>query len=697
MSKANGKAKGTAPLSGIGAAYVRVSDDDQDTKRQFAAIRSFETRNDVRIPKHYLFKDEGWARDKADRRPDFQRMMRLVEQGAIQWIVVDKLDRFGTKNAKQLFVYLYRLEEAGCRLFDASGKEWTGEDDATEITALIEGKNSTKEQRDKSHRVLSGKVEKAKDGEWQGGPVRLGFDVACFDRESSKEIWRVVFEARDKRLKVYPDGKSERSDGKDNFPRAQPTQRLQVVPSKDKAKIEAAVTTFKRFARETIPFTALARSLNEFGFANGYGGAFQGQQVEAMLEDPIYLGYYTWNKRHSGKFHRYSDGQTIREDNYEEEQSKNDPADWIWSKRLFKPLVDQKTWDAVQAKLAKRTKRTRASRSPAAYLSGLVYCGGCGQRMVSGRARKPKSKARKDGSTGERHEYFCGTYHKAAREGRVAKCSCRRNGVFQDELEPLIEQWLKETGTKLDLLNEALNAGELTAPLKGQELNQWREFQIGLGRLASYLAKHHPDEFRKVLDSEWYRKPQLGRSRIFPAHVKVPLVSADYVPDLIATYERCFDPSNFAAERDRLDAEHTKKTHAWADLLTPKAKEKATRELEALEARLTELDNQSENLAETVKEHYQQVSELTDAIDKAERSMRAKDGERALRQRAAALGEVIDRIVCEFESTGKKGGGWGKKNDRLTKVSIHPLIGEPATFSADSKGTLLYSSAHSCI
>jgi DNA invertase Pin-like site-specific DNA recombinase len=83
----------------------------------------------------HWYKDEGWARDTADERPDFQQLMKLVEAGRIQWIVVDRLDRFGTKSSKQLIVYLYRLEEAGCRLFDASGREWTGDDDATEISA----------------------------------------------------------------------------------------------------------------------------------------------------------------------------------------------------------------------------------------------------------------------------------------------------------------------------------------------------------------------------------------------------------------------------------------------------------------------------------------------------------------------------------------------------------------------------------
>ncbi len=69
-----------------------------------------------------------------------------------------------------------------------------------------------------------------------------------------------------------------------------------------------------------------------------------------MLEVPIYLGRHTYNRRHSGKFQRWTNGSTALELNCDEVQSKNDKADWVRSRRLFEPLVDQKTWDALQRK-----------------------------------------------------------------------------------------------------------------------------------------------------------------------------------------------------------------------------------------------------------------------------------------------------------------------------------------------------------
>jgi hypothetical protein len=75
--------------------------------------------------------------------------------------------------------------------------------------------------------------------------------------------------------------------------------------------------------------------------------------------------------------------------------------------------------------------------------------------------------------------------------------------------------------------------------------------------------------------------------------------------------------------------------------------------------------------------------------------MKSKDGERALRQGAEAIRAVVQRIECTFTATGQKGGGWGRKNSRLVKVTFYPISGDPAEFSVDSKGTLKYSSDHS--
>jgi hypothetical protein len=631
--------------------------------------------------------------------------MKLAETGRVWWIVVDQLDRFGTKGAHQLVHYLYRLQEAGCKLYDAAGKEWTGADIATTITAVVEGEKSKGEQTSKSHRILGGKAAKAKAGEWQGGPVRLGLDVVCYARETGEERWRVVFEARNKRRKVYPDCRSERFDGPGNFPRYQEaTEVLRVAPSNDPAKVAAAVRVFRRFATESVSMTALAHELNRQGFRNSYGGMFQGHHIGGMLADPVYTGTYTWNKVHLGKFHRWRGGQAVPELNYEEQLSKNDKADWVQSRPLFPPLVDQQTWDAVQRKLD-RPKHGKAPRTAALYLAGLVYCGNCGARMVAGPARK----AAPGGE--ERLEYYCGSYHKAVREGRRRECKCLRNGVFQDVLEGYVERYLEETGQRLQLMTGGAGApAPQVSRLEQQEAGAWQAYQEGFDRLTAYLAEHHPEDYVQLLQEEALRDQRdadtlasstgevappgtlakrygqrledaVAKHRDDPPRYYWPGPrEGEFLADALAVYRANFDPAKLRAEVERLEAEHTALYRRYADLPTPRAKEKAKAELAALEARIAELEQQQEDVGEAVAAALVELRELAQAIHAAQKAMASEAGERAFRQRAEALRAVIRRIDCTFTATGKTGGGPGRSNARLVKVTVEPVVGDAVEF-----------------
>jgi DNA invertase Pin-like site-specific DNA recombinase len=710
MSKDNGK---QLDLTGDGAAYVRVSDDQQDTLRQYEALRAFEKRHGVTIPKPNWFKDEGWARDTADRRPDFQRLVKLAEAGQIRWIVVDKLDRFGTKNSKQLIAYLYRLDEAGCRLYDASGKEWTGEDIATIITAVVEGEKSKGEQTEKSHRILGGKVSKARLGEWQGGPVRLGFDVACHSRETKQELWRVILDGRHKRVKVWPDGRQKRFDGKNNFPKYQPaTEVLRITPSRDEAKLGAVVRMFQRFATESITLHALAHDLNGQGFRTGYGGFFQGRQVEEMLTDPNYLGYYTWNRLHCGKFHRWSDGRATPEENYGERLSHNDKADWIHSsERLFAPLIDRATWDAVQRKLDRdKPRRENAPRCPTLFLAGLVYCGHCGA-MMTGSAHKRPARSGK-GRRAPTLEFFCSTYRRAVRYRQQRRGTCLRNAVLQRELEQYVERYLEETGKRLELLTQRPEDGRLTDRLEGQREDAWQAIVDGMARLESYLAQHHPDEWAAIVQEDeaqaaaWRAEAMTGNGdgqstsgvlAGFGDSVKELIKEArsrpvNYAPSgsyfrsLVNAYRANFDPAAIEAELTRVRSEHDRLVDGWQDLPTKRAKDTAAARLKTLDARLGELEQQRQDVAGLVEQHCRELNDLQTAIGEARKAIRSEAGERALRQRAEAVRAVIQRIECSFTATGETGGGPGKKNVRLTKVTIYPVVGEVRTYPATWSG-----------
>jgi hypothetical protein len=81
---------------------------------------------------------------------------------------------------------LYRLQEAGCKLYTINGKEWTSTDLLTLIEAGLEGEKSEKELRDKSEQVIEAMRVLAEEGTWLGGRIPYGCDVVAYKRMA---IW----------------------------------------------------------------------------------------------------------------------------------------------------------------------------------------------------------------------------------------------------------------------------------------------------------------------------------------------------------------------------------------------------------------------------------------------------------------------------------------------------------------------------
>jgi DNA invertase Pin-like site-specific DNA recombinase len=695
MSGTNGNGK--ISLDGPGGSYLRVSGDRQETERQLASRAAFEKRHGVRIADHHHYEDD-MPRDLSARRPDFQRMLRAAQAGALRWIFVDHIDRFGFADEWELVELIQTLRKAGCKLYDSGDDEWTARGLMSFFKAGLAGHSSHDEQVKKSLRCLGGMVAKARAGEWQGGPPRLGFDVACFDRATGAEVWRVVWEGRDRvgtvkrkgkmrpvyhirRLKVYPDGRQERLDGNVVFRTNKDTQVMRIVPTRDEARRAAAQGVFTRYAAEAVSFFDLAKWLNDLGIRNSFGQKFQSNDIRKMLADEAYLGYPTFRKRRNGRFHRYdADGGIVEiEPELRGKDTESDPADVIRSAaRLFEPLVDRPTWDAVQRKLQGRTRKDRGGhvpKNPALYLAGLVRCAGCGEPMV----------ARAD-----RTEYYCATWDRHRTRGTLAESPCLRNGVRQAVLEEHVNRYLRDAGKKLDALTarspippstsyiasavvDLTDGGVRRAPMGGGALT---------GKLEGDLHSTHDaylDNYLRMLDyirdndAEGWAAMWEG---LGDAHEPA-------VERAVEAYRRCFDPDGLKADIAALEAEHTALMRQWADLPTPRAKEKAKAELAALEARIEALEKQQQDIGAIVAAQWQQVLDLSRAIKEAHEAMECEGGAHALRQRAEALRGLLVEIRCEFVVTGKRSSGPGQAGSKLAAVGFLPVAGDAKRLAAN--------------
>lgn len=293
--------------------------------------------------------------------------------------------------------------------------------------------------------------------------------------------------------------------------------------------------------------------------------------------------------------------------------------------------------------------------------------------MVAGAVRKATSKPRKDGFVGKRYEYFCGTYFKAVREQRRDQCSCLRNGVFQDVLEVYIERFLQEAGHRLQILTDDLDLEALTAPTQKEMETQHDQFVDNIMKVYEYVRDNDPTGWGELVG---------------------PLRDSEEIPydQAIEYYRRCFTAERFAKQLAEVEAEHDTLTAKCMNLTTERSIAKANDQLAALELKIERFEQQQKNVGDIAEQQWREVLDLSDAIKQAERSM---SSDRDFRRRSEDLRAIIQRIECKFTATGKTGSGWGNKNSELATVTIYPVSGDSVEFSAESKGTLMYSSAHS--
>src|SRR5579863_1399392 len=289
-------------------AYVRVSSDQQDTTRQRQNISGCADRLGLVIDLWQEDSEGKNPRHRAEKRKAFQRLLSDVAAGTVRTIIVDQQDRFGTKDAFEWGEFIGKLRKHRCRLLDSTGRELSAGDTGTVITGVVSALTSQEEQRQKAHRSLTGKVNYAGRGEYQGGYAPYGTDVVCFGPDG-KEKWRTVYVAHLDRLKFYPDGTRERFKGKNVTPAKDSTDTLRLRPSIEKDRVKVAKQVFEWYTTEDLSPQQIAYRLNDLKISPVFGDVWYKHTIKAMLLNPVYIGLPTWNKRAGASFAEFVDGR----------------------------------------------------------------------------------------------------------------------------------------------------------------------------------------------------------------------------------------------------------------------------------------------------------------------------------------------------------------------------------------------------
>lgn len=391
------------------AVYIRMSSDQQEAspEQQREEVAKLAERHGCIEVKEYF--DDAISGIETVKRKSFVRLIDDAKAGKFEVILAWDQDRFGRFDSIDAGEWIAPLRRAGVRLITVAQGEidWTSFAGRIIYAVQQEGKNQF--LHDLSRNVLRGRIAASKRGLWCG---RLPYG---YERVFYGSTGKVVY-------------RSSRADG---FRKPKEWDcRLEL--SRDKAEVDTVRWLFRTFADTSCSLLSLVKDLNRRGVPSPCGLSWSYQTVLVILTNVAYLGHAEAGRRRSGKFHSISTDGSIEASNGGAMR-----AAPIVVKDAHAALIDEATFRRVQNKLISRKMGNRAPRTGGYILSGILFCGHCGRKMVG-----KSSHAR-----GRSYKYYtCST---GTSTGKCSFHSIRQECVESFLTDALLERIRPETIDRL--------------------------------------------------------------------------------------------------------------------------------------------------------------------------------------------------------------------------------------------------------
>jgi hypothetical protein len=437
--------------------YIRKSSGVQEEQAQVQNVQTMLREMQVVIPDGQWFVDTG-SRMKAEKRPDFQRLMGLIKADQVRTVYIESQNRWGTKNSKELFALLYVLCAHGTALYDLRAKlDLTKSDLPTELLAMMNSFKSEQELKDIAYQSLRSRVNNfLATGSWPTGTHPYGYGKRCFAADG-RLLWEWQPVNRSTGQIFYPDSSGGLTAGPDNvkLPRKAKDQVIKLVPSNHPDTVRAVGLVFDLYVRVGLSRRQISARLNKEGLTFN-GGPFTHQDVTNILINPAYAGDTYFGKVQTGEIHTFDAKGVVVEAVARPDGRRREFSQCLVKKGTHEPLVDRQTWELARQKLAAEQERTSYSpRNPAYYLKQLFVCGHCGKNLT-GRTEIDKK-------TRERTVmYVCSTFLAGRCNGHPTACGYHR--ITHEDAERLLLDKVRELGLEYD---EEASAGA-RANLSGQ-------------------------------------------------------------------------------------------------------------------------------------------------------------------------------------------------------------------------------------
>lgn len=367
--------------SNITALYCRLSRDDElqgDSNsiiNQKAILQKFADDNGFRNT--VFFVDDGYSGTNFDR-PDWQRLMTLVEDGKVGTIIVKDMSRLGRDYLKVGYYTEILFPESDIRFIAINNGVDSDNRQDSDFTPFLNIINEwyAKDTSKKIRAVFKSKGQSGKPlctnppyGYIKDPENKLHWIIDEPAAEVVKEIFRLCIEGYG------------------------PTKISNILETR---KIENPVAHGKRNGL-TLP---AHRSEQDDPYV------WHDSTIARLLSRKEYLG-------HTVNF------KTYRKSYKQKKQLKCDPSEWQIFENTHEAIIDRETFEIVQRIREGRRRVTPLGEMP--ILSGMLYCADCGARLYQVRGRN---------WTHDKEYFVCATYRKK----KGGCCSHQIRNVVVEEL-----------------------------------------------------------------------------------------------------------------------------------------------------------------------------------------------------------------------------------------------------------------------
>lgn len=497
--------------------YTRVSTamqiDGFSLDAQKTRMKAFADYNGYEIAHEY--EDAGKSGKSIEGRLEFNQMITDIKAGKdkVSFVLVYKLSRFG-RNAADVLSTLQVMQDFGVELICVEDGIDSSKDAGKLIISVLSAVAEI-ERENIRVQTMEGRIQKAREGKWNGGFAPYGYQLV--------------------------DGKLE-------------------INEEEAAAIR---TIFDQYVNTDMGANGIAKYLENHGIRkiarqNGTNPLFNAALIRTILRNPVYCGKMSYGRRKTEKVHgTRNEYRLVKQDEF------------ILVEGQHAPLVSEELWQAAQVKLTAQTGKYEYVNKPSDerthLLSGIVKCPLCGGGMYGNKSIKHKP----DGTT-YKALYYYGCKHHALTRGH--KCTYKRQ-----IREELLDDAVAEVIVKLvsnpkfaSMMQQKINMKVDTTAID-QEISEYEKQLHRSGSTKTKLMEEidsldtddrHYAARKSDLDERLYKmydkiemlKAQLAEAKAKKSAIESEKITGDNIYKVLIYFEKLYAVMDEKEKRQLMEA-----------------------------------------------------------------------------------------------------------------------------------------------